>query len=429
MVAEHDRDLRRVLELAKREIFTIDPKKAELFVKTVKFCGHQLSGGTRRPDPGKLMAIEKWQRPHTITALRAFLGFTNYYSSYVKHYAKVVARLQDKLKVSKAEGKKGSKLPISWDEDDQKAFDEIKSLLCGQLELQRVNPDRPFVLRVDASNYAVGASLEQLVDEDRQPTPQDVLEKRTVPVAFMSRKLTGSQRNWVPREQETYAIILALMKWESWIGLQPVLVLTDHKALESWAKEVLDTPSGPLGRRSRWHQFLSKFDISVGYVPGKDNFLADVLSRWAYPASEAILDVSKHGNAKDDAEMDAMIAEERRLEKLCMTLRVRLHPGNRSQLREKLVVGGVTTRSGRTTVPSDIGDESSGSLGGHTQEAAVVSPNECEVSHKGRTVSFSQAPPEVHWLEEEGGEVIPEVVIEVPEGGLHHHHRWTRRRR
>ena len=248
------------------------------------------------------------------------------------------------MKVSKVEGKKGSKLPITWDEDDQKAFEEIKSLLCGQLVLQRVNPDRPFVLRVDASNYAVGAALEQLVDEDRQPTPEDVLEKRTVPVAFMSRKLTGSQRNWVPREQETYAIILALMKWESWIGLQPVLVLTDHKALESWAKEVLDTPSGPLGRRSRWHQFLSKFDLSVGYVPGKDNFLADVLSRWAYPASEAILDVSKHGNAKDDAEMDAMIAEERRLEKLCMTLRVRLHPGDRKQLRQQLVVGGVTTQ-------------------------------------------------------------------------------------
>jgi hypothetical protein len=52
----------------------------------------------------------------------------------------------------------------------------------------------------------------------------------------MSRKLTGSQRNWVPREQETYAIILALQKWETWIGFQPVLVLTDHKALESWAK-------------------------------------------------------------------------------------------------------------------------------------------------------------------------------------------------
>ena len=122
--------------------------------------------------------------------------------------------------------------------------------------LQRVNPDRPFVLRVDACTYAVGASLEQLIDEDRRPTVEDVIAKRTVPVEFLSRKFASNKRNWTPREIETYAIILALQKWETWIGLQPVLVLTDHKAIESWAKEVLDTPSGPVGRRARWHQIF-----------------------------------------------------------------------------------------------------------------------------------------------------------------------------
>ena len=73
------------------------------------------------------MAVEKWEVPRTISELRAFLGFTNYYSSYVKGYAEVVARLQDKLRVSRADGKKGSKLRISWDKDDQYAFDEIKN--------------------------------------------------------------------------------------------------------------------------------------------------------------------------------------------------------------------------------------------------------------------------------------------------------------
>ena len=79
----------------------------------------------------------------------------------------------------------------------------------------------------------MGATLEQLLDEDRAPTVEDVRNKKTAPVAFLSHKLTPCQRNWVPREQETYAIILALEKWESWIGLQPVLVLTDHQAIEA----------------------------------------------------------------------------------------------------------------------------------------------------------------------------------------------------
>ena len=63
---------------------------------------------------------------------------------------------------------------------------------------------------------------------------------------------------------------MALKKWYSWIGLQPVLVLTDHKALEQWAHEALDTPSGPIGRRLRWHLILSRFDITVGYIPGRE---------------------------------------------------------------------------------------------------------------------------------------------------------------
>ena len=116
-----------------------------------------------------------------------------------------------------------------------------------------MNPDEPFVLHTDASGYAVGASLEQMVDKVRMPSPEDVQQKKTIPVAFLLRKLTPSQSNWVPREQETYAIVLALMKWETWIGLQPVLVLTDHQALEHWAREVLDAPSGPVSRRSCWH--------------------------------------------------------------------------------------------------------------------------------------------------------------------------------
>ena len=85
----------------------------------------------------------------------------------------------------------------------------------------------------------------------------------------MSRKLTPGQSKWVAREQETYAIILALLKWESWIGLQPDTVLTDHKALQEWLHEALVVPSGPLGRRLRWHLEFSKFDLEVGYIPGK----------------------------------------------------------------------------------------------------------------------------------------------------------------
>ena len=95
-------------------------------------------------------------------------------------------------------------------------------------------------------------------------------------------------------------------------------MLTDHKALESWYNEHLDTPSGPLGRRGRWHEVFSRFYLTVEYLPGEDNLLPDVLSRWAYPASQAFADLTKHGSVQDALDMQALIVEEEEDEKLCM---------------------------------------------------------------------------------------------------------------
>ena len=317
LLEKHNKYIRKVLDVLGENKLVADLTKCKFFVPEVEFCGHILGGGVRRPAPGKLLAIHKWEVPTNITELRAFLGFTNYYARYIDNYSKVVACLQEKLKVPRNEGKKGSKKAITWTEEDQKTFEELRRILSSKLELQRVNPDKPFVLRVDASKYAIGATLEQLVDEMRNPTIEDVRQQKTVPVAFMSRKLAKEQRNWVPREQETYAIIMALEKWRSWIGLQNVLVLTDHKALQEWYTEKVDTPSGPIGRRLRWHQTLSKFDLEVGYIPGKENTIADIMSRWAYPASLAEKDISKHGNERCDKEVKEIIEQERREENEC----------------------------------------------------------------------------------------------------------------
>ena len=56
---------------------------------------------------------------------------------------------------------------------------------------------------------------------------------------------------------------------------------TDHKSLESWYKEDLCTLSGPLGRLGGWHEFIRRYHIEVVYIPGKDNTVAEGLSRWA----------------------------------------------------------------------------------------------------------------------------------------------------
>ena len=86
--------------------------------------------------------------------------------------------LLDCLQVDKKEGKRGSQKRVPWGLEQRTVFDSIKARLCGNLLLWCVNPDKPLVLRTDASGYAVGASLEQMVDEVRMPTPEDVQQKK-----------------------------------------------------------------------------------------------------------------------------------------------------------------------------------------------------------------------------------------------------------
>ena len=76
----------------------------------------------------------------------------------------------------------------------------------------------------------------------------------------------------------------------------------------------VDSPSGPAARRARWHKTLAKFDLSVVYVPGKDNTVAHCLSRWAYPAGKPWMDISMHGDAEETAEAKRIIEAERFLE-------------------------------------------------------------------------------------------------------------------
>ena len=76
----------------------------------------------------------------------------------------------------------------------------------------------------------------------------------------------------------------------------------------------MDTLSGPASRRARWHETLAKFDLTVVYVPGKDNTVADCLSSWAYPASKGMTDVSAHGDEGETAEAKRIIEMERLME-------------------------------------------------------------------------------------------------------------------
>ena len=113
LIEAHEKDRRKVLSELDKHNMVCKRTKASLFMKEVEFAGHVVGHGQRRPMPGKLASLHHWEKPQTISELRSFMGFCNYYSGYVRMYAELSGPLHKMLQVGKFDGRKGSKKKLA----------------------------------------------------------------------------------------------------------------------------------------------------------------------------------------------------------------------------------------------------------------------------------------------------------------------------
>ena len=119
LLEAHETDVTRVLELLVRHKLTGSSDKSTIAVSEVVFAGHVVGNGQQKPIPGKVAAIEYWEKPKTVSELQAYLGFCNYYSGYIKIYAEYAAPMTTMLKGNREETKKGSEKAQVWNEESE----------------------------------------------------------------------------------------------------------------------------------------------------------------------------------------------------------------------------------------------------------------------------------------------------------------------
>ncbi|GFY16605.1 transposon Ty3-G Gag-Pol polyprotein [Trichonephila clavipes] len=169
--------------------------------------------------------------------------------------------LSEFLKGSK--GKKDSK-PLNWSSEAITAFQRCKQALADAALLAHPSPSAPLALHVDASDYAIGGALHQVVDSELQP------------LAFFSRKLTSSEKSYSAYDRELLAIYSAIRHFRYMLEARDFTVFTDHKPLTYAFRQKSDKCSA---RQIRQLDFISHFTTNIVHIPGSDNIAADVLSR------------------------------------------------------------------------------------------------------------------------------------------------------
>ena len=252
---EHREHLNIVLEKFRRAGVTLNPRKCQFEMKEIKILGHIVGNGTVKPDPDKLSAIKEFPKPQDKRQMRSFLGLINFYRKFAPNLAAVVENLSNSLK-------KNCKDKIVWTENMELDFDRAKRLVIDHTPLYIPVQGGTFVVQTDACDTGLGGILWQRVEEEERP------------IACISRKLNVHEKNYAIIEKECLAIKWAIGKFHDYLLGYPFIVRADHAPVR-WLNENKDTTS----RRMRWALALQSYDFSVEYIRGKDNFLADILSR------------------------------------------------------------------------------------------------------------------------------------------------------
>ena len=253
--AEHEQHVREVLELLRRNKLFAKESKCEFFRQRVEFLGHMVDASGVHMMHDKVKAITEWPTLTSVADVQSFLGTVGYYRKFVRMFSEIATPLTQLLQ---------KESPFVWGTDQQKAFDALKQAVSEQPVLILPDPSLPYVVTTDASGYAVGAWLSQ--DQGRGLQP----------IAFLSKKMLPAERNYPVHEQELLAIVLALKEWRHYLsGVSfTIRVVTDHKSLVYLRTQPHLSP-----RQTRWMELLEQFNFTIEYQEGKNNVVADGLSR------------------------------------------------------------------------------------------------------------------------------------------------------
>jgi len=250
--------------------FTIKLKKCCFGRRYLTYLGHRIGGGGVSIPQCRVESLTSFRLPITKKDLRSFLGAMGYYRRFIPGFGSLSALLTPSVSLRAPHR-------VVWTSEMEEAVSKIKQMLCNHVVLCIPRKEDVYTLYTDASGDGIGACLHVTRDGEE------------LPVAFFSRQLRPSEKNYTVTELESLAIVAALQHFERLLYALPVTIVTDHKACLA-----LTTGRGLNKRLLRFALLLQDRPVSIVHRAGREITNADGFSRqaWTDQGSSAVPQVS-----------------------------------------------------------------------------------------------------------------------------------------
>lgn len=252
---DHHKHIKKVLKRFDKYNVTVNLEKCQFFKKEVTFLGHIISEHGIQMDPMKIKTIQNFKTPSKKKEIQSYLGFINFYRKYISKFAHTIEPL---IELTKKDVK------WAWNEHHEKAFNESKKAFLREVIVAFPDFSEPLYLNTDASNVAIGGELYQILPTNDHAT-----------LGFASRTLKPAETRYTTTEIETLALVYCCNKFRQYLIGHKIIVLTDHHALT-----FMRTCRLTNGRLTRWALALQEFDLEIQHISGKENIVADTLTRY-----------------------------------------------------------------------------------------------------------------------------------------------------
>lgn len=257
---EHIQHLKAVFERLDKYGLVINMDKCVFGKSIVSFLGHEVSATGVAPLKDKIASIQAMALPKNVAELRRFLGMCNFYRRFLPHAAREQAPLNGLIKSHK----KNDKTPVEWTESTIKGFEKCKQSLSNATLLSFQSPNCRLSIACDASDTAIGAVVQQNTNNGWQP------------LGFFSRKLTDAELNYSVYDRELLACYSGIRQFNHMVEGREFTLFTDHKPL-TYALRQKSEKASP--RQRRHLDLIAQFTSDIQHISGKDNIVADSLSR------------------------------------------------------------------------------------------------------------------------------------------------------